>query len=79
MKRALAWLIGWAVDWDDSLPVRYLWTDWDVRYCTYWLWRYRLAGWFVCPFRGHNWYADMCNRREHDICERCEIRRYEAT
>ena len=48
----------------------------DSRHCTYWMWRHRLAGWFVCPWKGHDYYPDMCGRPEHDICERCEIRRY---
>lgn len=74
----IAALIGWFVDWDNSLPVHYIWTDLDTRHCTYWMWRHRLAGWFVCWWKGHDWYPDMCDRREHDICVRCDRRRGKA-
>jgi hypothetical protein len=47
------------------------WEMLDARHCTYWMWRKRLAGWFVCRWKKHDWYPDMCNRREHDICKRC--------
>jgi hypothetical protein len=68
--------IGWFVDWDDSVPLHYIWSDLDTRHCTYWMWRYRLAGWFVCPIKGHGaWYADHCGRPAHDICSRCNDRR----
>ena len=78
-KKILARLAGWAVDWDDSLPLRdlFFW-DADTRHCTYWLWRQRLNEWFVCPRKGHDWYPDMCGRPEHDICERCQTRRDEV-
>lgn len=79
MKRKIVVLIGWFVDWDDSLPVVDLfWWGPDTKHCTYWMWRQRLSGWFVCPRKGHDWYDDMCGKPEHDICARCDIRRNQA-
>lgn len=79
MKQKIVSLIGWFVDWDDSIGWRALFVwDLDTKHCTYWLWRHRLSGWFVCPRKGHDWYDDMCGKHEHDICYRCNIRRYEA-
>lgn len=76
LKKQAVNLIGWFVSWDDSLPLRdlFIW-DPDTKHCTYWMWRQRLAGWFVCWWKGHQWYSDMCGRPEHDICERCDDRR----
>ena len=75
MRARLVALIGWFVSWDDSVPLHDIWTDLDSRHETYWLWRWRLAGWFVCPIKGHDWYPDHCMRPEHDRCYRCGCER----
>lgn len=70
-RSTLAWRIAgnrflsWFVDWIPG--------DWtDTKHCTYWMWRLRLSGWFVCPRKGHDWYPDHCGRRDHDVCDRCQ-------
>lgn len=76
MKQRVVDLIGWFVDWDDSVPFHYIWSDLDTRHCTKWMWRHRLARWFVCPIKGHGqWYPDHCGLPAHDICARCNNRR----
>lgn len=76
LKKRAVNIIGWFVAWDDSLPLRdlFIW-DLDTKHCTFWLWRHRLAGWFVCLRKGHTWYPDHCGQRDHDICKRCNDRR----
>jgi hypothetical protein len=72
-------LVGWFVDWDDSIPFHYVWTDWDCRHCTRLMWKQRLAGWFVCFRTEHGpWWPDHCGKPDHDICARCGDRRDHA-
>jgi hypothetical protein len=68
-------LLSWCFDWDSSLPLHHIWSDADTRFGTRLMWRQRISGWFVCPRKGHDWYADMCGRPEHDRCARCDARR----
>lgn len=68
--------IGWFVDWDDTIPFHYIWSDLDTRHCTKWKWKRRWAGWVTCRVWGHpKWYRDHCGRPEHDRCAACDNRR----
>lgn len=64
-------LVGWLIDYD---PRGWQMTWFETRL----MWRLRLGAWVVCPLRGHDWYPDMCGRREHDLCARCDAVRGEA-
>jgi hypothetical protein len=58
----------WFVEW---YPGDLDMTWWETRL----MWRWRLHGWITCRLSGHDWYPDHCGRREHDLCERCQIQR----
>lgn len=60
--------VGWFIDY---WPGDWQMTWFDTRR----MWSQRLSGWIVCPIRNHEWYSDMCGRREHDRCIRCDERR----
>ncbi len=61
---------------DHPIPGWFVWYEPPITgTLTYWMWRHRLAGWFVCPRTGHVW---MGGPAWQDECYRCRAGRTEV-